>query len=89
MTVERSKRRFLIPLVFVTKCFKKPLLLRIVNCGALLPNLPFLASRAFLDISGNAGKISLGTAVMKSLCRLRVASLRSLTSPKLWRGATD
>ena len=29
MTVERSKRRFLIPLVFITKCFKKPLLLRI------------------------------------------------------------
>ena len=28
MTVERSKRRFLIPLVFITKCFKKPLLLR-------------------------------------------------------------
>ena len=27
MTVERSKRRFLIPLVFITKCFKKPLLL--------------------------------------------------------------
>ena len=28
MTVERSKRRFLIPLVFITKCFKKPLLLK-------------------------------------------------------------
>ena len=26
MTVERSKRRFLIPIVFITKCFKKPLL---------------------------------------------------------------
>ena len=27
MTVERSKRRFLIPIVFITKCSKKPLLL--------------------------------------------------------------
>ena len=27
MTVERSKRRFLNPIVFITKCFKKPLLL--------------------------------------------------------------
>ena len=27
MTVERSKRRFLIPIVFTTKCFKKPLLI--------------------------------------------------------------
>ena len=26
MTVERSKCRFLIPIVFTTKCFKKPLL---------------------------------------------------------------
>ena len=30
MTVERLKRRFLIPIVFITKCFKKPPLLRII-----------------------------------------------------------
>ena len=36
MTVERSKRRFLIPIVFITKCFKKPLLLSITKVAVKL-----------------------------------------------------
>ena len=51
MTVERSKRRFLIPIVFATKCFKKPLLI-----SELLNHFrkQFLGMRLF-EIDGKPG----------------------------------